>query len=356
MGEIDTILRYSAFGLLLWLAVLCWRKYRHLITGRLGVWAAVCSAAYLHTSKAGVMLGGVNLGPVLLPIASAGPVFVWLFCLSQFEDHFEITWVHKLVGAAKVLTGVGAYYAWQPGTSVLHAPLFAATVLIGLGIMLHLGFVIWRGRNDDLVEDRCRFRMWVSMSVVVVTLAILLGEPVAIGLGLEHYLLPLQAAAVLGITLFLHWQVAGDSGTELFAFAPALAGGIGIPAIPEATETITPEDRHDLRALEGVMAEKTWLEPGLTIARLAECAGLPEHRLRRLINQHLGYRNFSDYLNHHRIGAAKERLGSVEERHLPVLTIAMDLGYQSLGPFNRAFKERTGVTPTEFRRQALADF
>ena len=33
-----------------------------------------------------------------------------------------------------------------------------------------------------------------------------------------------------------------------------------------------------------------------------------------------------------------------------MITIAMDAGFQSLGPFNRAFKATTGVTPTEYRR------
>jgi AraC-like DNA-binding protein len=36
-----------------------------------------------------------------------------------------------------------------------------------------------------------------------------------------------------------------------------------------------------------------------------------------------------------------------------VLTIAMDAGFQSIGPFNRAFKAETGLTPTEFRPNAL---
>jgi AraC-like DNA-binding protein len=31
----------------------------------------------------------------------------------------------------------------------------------------------------------------------------------------------------------------------------------------------------------------------------------------------------------------------------------MDAGFQSIGPFNRAFKADTGMTPTEFRRHAL---
>ena len=49
----------------------------------------------------------------------------------------------------------------------------------------------------------------------------------------------------------------------------------------------------------------------------------------------------------------KLALSDVTQREVPVLTIAMDAGFQSIGPFNRAFKAETGVTPTEFRREAL---
>ena len=38
------------------------------------------------------------------------------------------------------------------------------------------------------------------------------------------------------------------------------------------------------------------------------------------------------------------------QAEVPILTIALDAGFQSLGPFNRAFKAVTGVTPTEYRR------
>jgi len=39
---------------------------------------------------------------------------------------------------------------------------------------------------------------------------------------------------------------------------------------------------------------------------------------------------------------------------VPILTIALDAGFQSIGPFNRAFKAHTGMTPSEFRRGGLA--
>ena len=87
---------------------------------------------------------------------------------------------------------------------------------------------------------------------------------------------------------------------------------------------------------------------------MADRLGLPEHKLRRLINQQLGWRNFNQYLNAYRLADAKAALADPLQAEVPVLTIAMDAGFQSLGPFNRAFKADTGVTPSEYRRQALA--
>ncbi|MDX1580240.1 MAG: helix-turn-helix domain-containing protein, partial [Alphaproteobacteria bacterium] len=87
-------------------------------------------------------------------------------------------------------------------------------------------------------------------------------------------------------------------------------------------------------------------------SRVAEKLDAQDYRLRRLINGHLGYRNFNDFLNTYRVEAAKADLHDPEKAHLPILTIAMDLGYRSLASFNRAFKELTGSTPSEFRQNA----
>jgi AraC-like DNA-binding protein len=106
----------------------------------------------------------------------------------------------------------------------------------------------------------------------------------------------------------------------------------------------------------GKMAEgKLWRTEGLGIAALARELGTHEHRLRRAINRHLGYRNFNDFLHDYRLKEAATRLADPAEAHLPVLTIALDCGYGSIGPFNRAFKARFGITPGQFRNQrALA--
>ena len=101
--------------------------------------------------------------------------------------------------------------------------------------------------------------------------------------------------------------------------------------------------------------EHAYRSEDLSIATLAARLSVPEYRLRRLINQRLGHRNFNAFVNGFRLAEATAALADSSKRELPVLTIALTAGFQSIGPFNRAFKAATGLTPTEFRRKKLAE-
>jgi AraC-like DNA-binding protein len=50
------------------------------------------------------------------------------------------------------------------------------------------------------------------------------------------------------------------------------------------------------------------------------------------------------------VAEAKGRLADPRSDHLSILTIALDCGFASIGPFNRAFKAETGMTPMQFRK------
>ena len=102
-----------------------------------------------------------------------------------------------------------------------------------------------------------------------------------------------------------------------------------------------------------LMDDGVYREEGLSVASLAEKVGVPEHQLRKLINGALGFRNFSSFLNARRIEDAKAELANGDNARKQILQIALDLGYGSIAPFNRAFKLATGQTPTEYRKSAL---
>jgi AraC-like DNA-binding protein len=88
----------------------------------------------------------------------------------------------------------------------------------------------------------------------------------------------------------------------------------------------------------------------LKVAAFAEHLDEQEYKVTRCITNHLAYRNFNHLLNHHRIERAKKLLNDPGHSHKTIATIAFDCGYNSLGPFNRAFKAMTGSTPREFRK------
>lgn len=104
--------------------------------------------------------------------------------------------------------------------------------------------------------------------------------------------------------------------------------------------------------LLGLMTDEAiYARPNLKVADLARRMGEAEYKVTQAVTGPLGFRNFNHMANHFRIEEAKRRLADPVFDPLPILTIAYDCGFGSIGPFNRAFKAQTGVTPNEFRRR-----
>jgi AraC-like DNA-binding protein len=99
-------------------------------------------------------------------------------------------------------------------------------------------------------------------------------------------------------------------------------------------------------------ADRLWRQEGLTLAKLASRLDSPEYKLRLLINGRLGHRNFTEFINGFRVEAAKALLADDHSR-MNVAQVAYEVGFSSLAPFNRVFKEVTGVTPTQWRKGML---
>ena len=116
-------------------------------------------------------------------------------------------------------------------------------------------------------------------------------------------------------------------------------------------ETDSGFDRNLAALTRALEAEKIYLTPGLSIRDLAKHLAMPEYRLRALINKRLGYRNFNALLHEYRLRDACDQLADPAKAHLPILTIALDVGYQSIAPFNQAFRDAMGCTPSAYRQQ-----
>lgn len=96
--------------------------------------------------------------------------------------------------------------------------------------------------------------------------------------------------------------------------------------------------------------EKPYLDPDISLARLAEKLDISKEVLSQVINREL-YLNFNAFLNRYRVEEAKKRLRDPKENQFVVLKIAYDVGFNSKSSFNAVFKKMTGISPTQYREK-----
>lgn len=372
---LDAALRGMLLALLLVLVLVLGRDRPRLPAARAGLLLALGLCIQV--------IGSTPLFEATVPRAWQSPfvaisvgnaVLFWVFVRALFDDDFALRPLHIASWlAVAVLAAFNC--AMVAGSASVVAP-----ITVGIQRAVPLVFAVlaamaaasqWRA---DLVEGRRRLRVFIvvtgvgySIGMLVVRLASPRGQ-------LSGPSATADAAMLLLIVAVVTWQMVRLAGSEFFpaAQAPAVIPPVmpGGPAQP-AEESANPrpaepglatepapdpaEDRLAASLQHAMAVEHAYRSEDLSIATLAARLSVPEYRLRRLINQRPGHRNFNAFVNGFRLAEATAALADSSKRELPVLTIALTAGFQSIGPFNRAFKAATGLTPTEFRRKKLAE-
>lgn len=269
-----------------------------------------------------------------------GAGLFWAFALELFGDRERLQ-PRRLLPALALL-GIGIAARLSPDRVAW--TLWLAHNLLGAGLMVHVLVVVWTGWRGDLVEARRRLRGPLLALAAIYTLAVAIVQIAELYVGPATALSFLAAVSLLALSL--------ASGVVFLREDPQLFGATAARGGPRR---VPPRDEALARRLnEALDLEEVWREEGLTIGGLAQRLGAPEHHLRRLINEGLGYRNFAAFLNERRIAAAKAALADPAKSRAAVSTIAYEVGFNSLAPFNRAFREFTGQTPTAWRQAALS--
>jgi AraC-like DNA-binding protein len=349
VAALDLTLRIIGVVLLSLLASLMLRARRRDHTARIGAALAISVAAFMLTSMdhAGELLG-VFVYP-LSAICATHPVWFWLFCTALFSDHMKLSRRHVVCLAAMAIAGLAYTSLAQP---VWRADAPAFTTLLGtLFGAASLGFVclgplaVYLGRRTDLDERRLKIRTWfvplVSGYLVCVVLV-------------QIYTVIAARATPEPLVLFNLAVIDSVAAAALLTFVQIrVCNWLDLVEPAPDVDSLSRVERSVLdRLTRRLVPERLYAREGLSIAVLAATLDTQEYVLRRVINRGLGFRNFNDFLHSHRLREAAVRLREPAERRIPVLTIALDVGYGSIGPFNRAFRERFGMTPTEYRRDA----
>jgi AraC-like DNA-binding protein len=299
-------------------------------------------------------------------LTNGAPGLFWLFCASLFNDHFKLRyWQVFLVFysmSGPVIVG-----------KMLHLSLsitvhWLAFNLLEYVFLLLALFVVAQHWSTDLIQARRTLRIWfcgangayiffyilfrevfkgadwfgTEQQTLCSAIMLLASNAVVLRLRPSLLISPTPSKVAPDTTPITTPITTTDNKAHQIANATTQAPTSEKPHVPnEILESLL------------VLIEKNsvYKEMGLTIGQLAAKLEIPEYKLRQAINSGLGYRNFNDFLNSYRIKEAAERLISEEEKRLPVLTIALDVGFRSLSSFNKAFKDHYQIPPTTYRRQ-----
>ncbi|QDW35674.1 AraC family transcriptional regulator [Bradyrhizobium sp. KBS0727] len=342
LTTLDIALRGATVALLLVLAASLFRGFGSVLAGRLAAAFALGSVAHAVSYSIG-STSQVSIAHAPLIALSTGNVVVfWLFTRALFDETFKLRAWHGLVWTAVAAFSFVNCLWIAPASGGSARLSIIAINLIALGFIALAVAQTIASWSSDLVERRRGVR------VFIVGAAALYGGLNAIlqilwSGGSAEIANTVNSVALAAVVAAISFAMMRVDGAELFPVTPAVQPD---PVVVDASA-----DQKLVDALMRLMAdERIYRHDNISIGMLATKLKIPEYRLRRLINQRLGYRNFNVFLNAHRIAEAKAALADPSQAEVPVITIAMDAGFQSLGPFNRAFKATTGVTPSEYRK------
>ena len=335
---VDALLRLPTVVGLLFFAVLLLRDEEWTLTTLIGALLALSlSALFLSNAPAALAL---PFQPRIVAEVLAVPnlALLWWFGRSLLDDDFQLgllEWTGFLLLSAGNLPlppeyAVISVFSANWGTFAFNALAFA--------VPAHLAFLAVTGWSNDLIQRRRRFRLFLLGWLIIGLSIILLVED---GDAPEHILALVRMAVTfpaVWLIILVSTQLRSDTGLT------ARARQIRKPLARDSAQNAALK-----RLMQAIESDLVYLDATLTIPELSKKCGVTEYQMRNLINGHLGFSNFSAFLNAYRIEEAKRRLTLSDEA---ITTIALDCGFQTLSTFNRAFRKIEGQAPTNYRQNA----
>lgn len=99
--------------------------------------------------------------------------------------------------------------------------------------------------------------------------------------------------------------------------------------------------------------ERIFLEPDISLNDVADKLAISPRMVSQVINEN-NHQNFYEFVNHYRIENAKASLVDSKKANQKMATIAYDAGFGTVTAFNVAFKKKTGMTPSEYRKRHIS--
>ncbi|MBK8286554.1 MAG: helix-turn-helix transcriptional regulator [Ahniella sp.] len=278
----------------------------------------------------------------------------WLVSRALFRGHGAVGWPHVAVALSVAILIVVWRVAARDGNVAEGSALAVVGELLSLSgsAMLVLAFSEGlRGWSGMMGRDELRLRLGFLTvfggCVMVGTISGVVTKSFSDGYAWQP---AVNSVCAMAIVVFTLWALAHRRRQR--SQEPELHQSLPVAISEESGPGETPEDRNIAAAILRLFeVESIHREPELRVADVTRRLGTVEHKISRAISHGLGERNFNQLVNRHRINDACRLLDDPSST-MTILEISFEVGFASLGPFNRAFKAATGLTPSAYRNRS----
>ncbi|NVK56316.1 MAG: helix-turn-helix transcriptional regulator [Alteromonadaceae bacterium] len=177
------------------------------------------------------------------------------------------------------------------------------------------------------------------------------GHPETVALVISYVTL-----CVIFVTQLLLFWIAKTTKAGAETDTSRLVASHTAPATPLADNHYLRDNDEDIQLATHIsdFLDENYLQANLKVADVARALNVSEYRISRVLKQHYQAKNFNHYINRIRIEHARKLLADPASKGWSVLVVGLESGFASVGPFTRAFKQFTGVTPAQYRQQQLS--
>jgi len=121
------------------------------------------------------------------------------------------------------------------------------------------------------------------------------------------------------------------------------------PKYSRSAVSMEDANRYKVILMTVMQEQKLYLDSELTLPDLARETGLSPNHISQVINGQMN-QNFFSFVNNYRIQLAKELLSNPDSSGMPVIELALEVGFKSKSSFYDAFRRATQMTPTQFKK------
>jgi AraC-like DNA-binding protein len=107
--------------------------------------------------------------------------------------------------------------------------------------------------------------------------------------------------------------------------------------------------RYKIALMEAMEEQELYLDSDLALPDLARATGLAAPRISQVLNGQMN-QNFFSFVNSYRVQLAQSMLLDSETSGMPIVELALEVGFKSKSSFYDAFKRVTDMTPTQFKQ------